>query len=380
MSWTTVADVRRKVQSRWDDGSLLRAYASGEPFPTVDVALRRPRASEVGDRWDEVQTWAASLTSGNRSGRHFTLEQSAIGGRLIGRNLLPSRAVVTSYQQAWALLGVQSMVATYDDVLAKVATEPVVRAWVIRRPLQAIGLADEWDRLIAARRWLEEHRGSGRYLREITAPGVDTKFAEGHRGVLAQLLDVSASGFVQQLGLRAKPQFTRMRFDPTLSVLSPTTELAVRHEELAGLGVRVRQALIVENEITYLSVPVPPEGVVLWGRGFDVDRAGSLPWLKGAAVTYWGDLDTYGFAILHRLRAWLPQARSVLMDRETLLGHRDRWVTEDSPTSARLEHLTDDELAVYTDLVEDRFGARIRLEQERIDWSHAERTLGSAMA
>ena len=48
----------------------------------------------------------------------------------------------------------------------------------------------------------------GRYLREVSAPRVDTKFAEWHRGVLAGILGVSASasGFLADLGLRAKPE------------------------------------------------------------------------------------------------------------------------------------------------------------------------------
>ena len=57
------------------------------------------------------------------------------------------------------------------------------------------------------------------------------------------------------------------------------------------------------------------------------------------------------------------------MDRDTLLSHRERWGTEDSPTSARLRHLAADERALYTDLVEDRFAEKLRLEQERIDWA-----------
>ncbi len=90
------------------------------------------------------------------------------------------------------------------------------------------------------------------------------------------------------------------------------------------------------------------------GRGgFDVDNVGRLPWLGGADVVYWGDIDTHGFAILDRLRAWLPEARSVLMDQETLLAHRDRWVTEDRPARSALTRLTVDEWGgLYTDLVE----------------------------
>jgi len=51
-------------------------------------------------------------------------------------------------------------------------------------------------------------------------------------------------------------------------------------------------------------------------------------------VHYWGDLDTHGFAILNQLRAWLPQTRSFLMDRQTLVEHRDRWGREPAPTAA----------------------------------------------
>ncbi|NOR71388.1 MAG: hypothetical protein GQ532_17115, partial [Methylomarinum sp.] len=34
--------------------------------------------------------------------------------------------------------------------------------------------------------------------------------------------------------------------------------------------------------------------------------------------SYWGDLDTHGFAILSRLRHYYPQVKSILMDEKTL--------------------------------------------------------------
>jgi len=380
VTWTTVTAIKEKVRRRWDDGSLLREYAAIEPFPRIDVPLRGPWPAEIGDRFGEVQAWVAALDAGSRRGARYRLEFTTVGGRLIGRNNLPSRAIVESYDQAWALLGVASGVATYDKILATTNAESAVREWVGEHPLKAISLYHEWQRLTAAYRWLDDHRGSGRYLREITAPGVDTKFAERHRSVLGQLLGVptTTGGFLAGLGLRNKPEFTRLRLHPGLGVLPPASELALRHDELPRLDLHVLRALIVENEITYLSVPIPPEGVVVWGKGFDVDRAGALPWLRDADVIYWGDLDTHGFAILNRLRAWMPQAHSVLMDLETLLAHQDRWVSEKTPTSARLDRLTPDESAVYAALVEDHLGVKLRLEQERIDWAWAESRLRSS--
>lgn len=376
-TWSTVADVRAKVRRRWDDGTLLRHHAVGEAFPVLEVPVRRPRASEIGDDLDAVRAWASSLASGSRGGAHYDLTYEAVGGRVIGRNELPSRAVVSDYRQAWALLGVADQVRELDQILTVVSEEPVLRDWVAAHPLKALQVGSAWEGVLWAYRWLQAERGSGRYLREVDAPGVDTKFIDQHRSLLAGLLTVpsASGGFIDALGLRGKPELVRLRAHPALGLVSGFSEVVVRLEELAAADLSVRTAIIVENEISYLSVPVPDNGVVVWGKGFEVDRVGSLPWLREAEVHYWGDLDTHGFAILDRLRAWLPQTRSVLMDRQTLLEHRERWGREPSPTSARLRHLTPDEAALYEDLVSDRFAERLRLEQERVDWAWVEARL-----
>lgn len=382
MTWSTTEDIAARVRRRWSSGSLLRAYAANEPFPRIEVPLRGPRVAEIGDRFTDVQRWISDLQTGARDGSRYRLEVVSVGGRLIGRNELPSRAILDSYDQAWSLLRVGGEVARFDEARAAASVEPVVDHWIAQHPLRAVSLAEDMSRVVAAFRWLEDHRGSGRYLREMAAPGVDTKFAEQHREVLGQLLGVptTTGGFLTGLGLATKPAFIRMRPDPGLGLFAPVSEVALRGDELSQLEIDVNHALIVENEITYLSVPIRSGGVVLWGKGFDVDRAGSLPWLREADITYWGDIDTHGFAILNRLRAMLPQTRSILMDRSTLLSHRERWGAEPSPTSAPLRHLTADESSLYGDLVTDQLGSQLRLEQERIAWPWAQARLGSTGA
>jgi hypothetical protein len=379
--WTTPHDIAAKVRRRWDDGSLLRAYANGDPFQPIEAPLRGPKPSQVGDDVAAAREWVAALDAGRRDDSRYTLQWQSIGGRQIGRNLLPVRAVVSSIEQVWALLGVTTMARRFDDLLALADQHPRVREWIVGHPHHALELAPEMPQLIAAYVWLDSHRQSQRYLREISAPGVDTKFAERHRTVLAAMLRVSsmASGFLADLGLRCKPGLVRLRPSPSLGFPGPTlTELAVRSEELAQLTVEPRVAVIVENEISYLSVDVPEDGIVFWGKGFEVDSIGRLRWLAEADVLYWGDIDTHGFAILDRLRARLPRARSVLMDRDTLLAHRDRWVTEDHPAKSVLTRLTPDEYDLYVELVGDGLGERVRLEQERIDWLWVEQRLAAA--
>ena len=374
-AWTTVADITAKIRRRWDDGSLLRGHARGESFEPIAVPVRGPTPAQIGDDVGAARDWVADLDRGRRQDTRYALEWKTVGGRQIGRNQLPARAVITTREQAWALLGVAAEVRCFDEMLA--VPHNGIRDWIIAHPHRALTLAPQLPGLVAAYEWLDGHRDSQRYLREISAPGVDTKFAERYRADLAGMLGVSASatGFLADLGLRAKPTLVRLRPAASLGLPGPLTEFAVRAAELVDLDVAPRVAIIVENEISYLSVPVPEDGVVIWGKGFEVDNAGRLPWLAGADVMYWGDIDTHGFAILDRLRAWLPAARSMLMDRETLMAHRDRWVTEDRPASSVLTRLTPAEFGLYNELVESSLGHRVRLEQERIDWGWVQRRL-----
>jgi hypothetical protein len=132
---------------------------------------------------------------------------------------------------------------------------------------------------------------------------------------------------------------------------------------------------VIENEITYLAFPVPAASMVIFGGGYAVPVLESLAWLASLEVSYWGDIDTHGFAILNRLRHHLPEARSVLMDRATLLDHRDHWVTEPSPTAAALDRLDGAESSLYADLITDAYAPSVRLEQERISFSAVEKAI-----
>ncbi|MDR3069262.1 MAG: DUF3322 domain-containing protein, partial [Cellulomonas sp.] len=190
MTWTTSADIRTKVRRRWDDQTLLRALACDDPFPAVSVTLHGPPVAQIGDDLLAVQDWVARLERGARADTCYGLEYADVGGRAFGRNRLPARAHVTSYDQAWALLKVADQVGRYLDILTEASGEPAVRAWVAQHPFRALRLDASWTAMLAAFRWLSQARGSGVYVRQITAPGVDTKFVERYRGTLAQMLGV----------------------------------------------------------------------------------------------------------------------------------------------------------------------------------------------
>jgi hypothetical protein len=152
------------------------------------------------------------------------------------------------------------------------------------------------------------------------------------------------------------------------------SDVALPPAQLANLSLPVERVFVVENKLNALTLPPSDGALVLFGQGYRACALGEVPWLRRVALHYWGDLDTHGYSILDRLRATLPHARSLLMDERTLVDHRELWTTE-SPSRRvvdELPHLTDAEAALYRDLRDQRYGANVRLEQERVGHAYAQ--------
>ena len=378
-SWTRPAEVRAWLGKKWQSGALLTAFAEGMDWEPLSVPLRGPVAGEIAERLAEVQEWAAEW---GRAGRGpLRVEYKKVGGRQVGSNMIPARAWIDGYDHVWELLGVRAEVRRFSSLVQATAEScPRLVPWVTRRPMQLLRLADRWDKLLATVRWIDERQSPGMYLRQLDLPGVDTKFIERHRGVLAELLDLQlapdridadAADFAGRYRFRRKPGYVRFRW-PGLCGFS---ELSVRTDEFAAPPSGASRAYVVENEITYLAFPLPADAVVIFGGGYAVDVLEPLGWLTDLDLVYWGDIDTHGFAILNRLRHRFGHARSMLMDRATLLEHRGQWVTEPRPTAAALDLLDAEETELYRDLVEGALGPSVRLEQERIRFAAIEQAL-----
>ena len=254
--------------------------------------------------------------------------------------------------------------------------------WLQSQPRRALGLADDWPRLLAIVAWLQAHPRPGLYLRQVDLPGIDSKFIETQRAVLAELLDqmlppdavdTTARGtnqFAARYGFRDKPQRVRLRFlDPQHAAWVPGTDAdyTISASAFVRLQPPVRRVFITENEINFLAFPPAADSLVVFGAGYGFDALAQAAWMQRCALHYWGDIDTHGFAILDQLRSHFPHALSFLMDRDTLLAHEDQWVTEPQPTQRELPRLDLGERRLYDDLRWRRLQeAPLRLEQERI--------------
>jgi hypothetical protein len=227
------------------------------------------------------------------------------------------------------LLGTADQVRRLDLLLdATRASLPALVAWVTSHPFEALKVAGEWDHVLATVIWIAGSDTGSVYLRQIDVPGVDTKFVEGHRRLLINLLTLvlpservddrfSAAEFAGRFGFLSKPGMTRLRFLSGLDSWVPSertasdparqfapaeapdprpvqgrpgwlpagiSELSFRTDELADLDPGVGTVFLVENEVTYLGFPSVPGSIVVFGSGFHIQET-PLPTLGTPLVS-----------------------------------------------------------------------------------------------
>lgn len=430
-SLTTLKEIRAQMLRLWNRGDLLRAVleqrlstrsddhsstvhsitlpsstahstrlaggatkSSAITFP-YKLVLKKPKSSDYGRRFDEVRGWVKTLSDI----RYTRVELVETRHPQLGKNRVPDSLWVDSLQDAIALIGKGRDVEAFDQIVQRIWNQPIelrqaLISWVIHSPLKSLELAEDWEQLLLVHSTIVKHPNSALYLRQVSVPGVDTKFIEAHRPVLGQWLDTTmpatsvhdqhtgARGFAKRFGFRDKPVRIRLRsMDSTKPVLLlpgqaeannnrivNAADITLDEATLCLLNPQHSHVIITENEINYLSLPELSNAIALFGSGYGLRILGGVEWLRQREVFYWGDIDTHGFAILDELRANLPEVKSLLMDSDTLLAHESFWTNESKPANRVLPRLSESETTLYRALVENRFGAGVRLEQERIDY------------
>jgi hypothetical protein len=270
---------------------------------------------------------------------------------------------------------------------------PVLVPWLQANALRALALADRWPRLLDIVQWLQARPRPGVYLRQVDLPGVHSKYIEEHAAVLSELFDLvlpadaidssvtGAANLARRYGFRAKPVRVRFRLlDPQRSLLgtSVAEDVTVDHGTFALLAPAVSRVFITENEVNFLAFPPVADAMVVFGAGYGFDMLAAVRWLQQRTIHYWGDIDTHGFAILDQLRGHFPHVESFLMDRATLLAHREQWTDEPQPVLRELSRLAASERALFDELRWQRLeDMHVRLEQERIGFGRLVQVLAS---
>ena len=145
MIWTGPAALRAQVQKLWERGDLLASVVTGEPLFPRRLTLRGPSSQEMTDRFGEVRVWIGEL----RAMPHCRVEMREFRHHLFGTNAMPQEVWIDTLDYALAIVGKRREASRFGGLLeATRACQPELLAWLAKRPLRALELAEEWHRLL----------------------------------------------------------------------------------------------------------------------------------------------------------------------------------------------------------------------------------------
>jgi hypothetical protein len=370
--WTTLEDVRERIRREWQKGLLpVAAWShSGVDFP-YRIGLKGPTSRELSEHFDDARAWIALWKDQPVEWREFVHP-------LLGRNKVPVALVWNDLSELLVFIGKKAETERFITLADQIVNRfSELESWIVKNPHAVLEQSQDWPRLLNVLAWLKEHPRPGIYLRQIDVEDVHTKFLEAHRGLLSELLDLvlppeavdfqlrGVAQFAERYGFLTKPVLVRFRrLEPSVP-----KEQTWRLSDWARWTPLPQRVLITENEINFLALPDWPDTLAVFGSGYGFDGWEKIEWLQKVKVYYWGDLDTHGFAILDQLRSRVPAVSSLMMDRDTLLAHKNLWGHEPQPTDRTLTRLNEAELEVYHGLQSGRWAPQLRLEQEKIGYA-----------
>ena len=254
--------------------------------------------------------------------------------------------------------------------LASVLSEvdPMFHRLLVRRLALWRHLPDE--QVVKAARMatqLEAGCAQGMPLRALAIAGNDSKFFEHHENLLKALLDVRFEGEASRQGLTSFLGASQegehwLLVAPLAEGLLPFKRMRITASELRDTALPAKRILLIENDRCLHQLPKPiPDTIAILGAGLNLGWL-DAPWLLGCNVAYWGDIDTWGLAMLASARRHLPHLHALLMDRASFEAYPARAVNEPvHAASPPPDVLTPEEAALDQHL---RTLEKGRLEQE----------------
>lgn len=266
--------------------------------------------------------------------------------------------------------------------------DPIFRRLLIRqRHLWIDRTDDDVIRAAALSMALSAGCAAGRPLRAVSLAGIDSKFFERHRALIAALLDERFDGQVANLGLEGflgaldEGDHWLLVMPLDRSLLS-FAQQRVRARELAACGLPGTHVLIVENEECAHALPELPETVAILGAGLNLAWLASPCWQRHC-IGYWGDIDTWGLQMLAQARRHQSHVQSVLMGRAVFAQFASSLAVVEPvrATTDAPDTLTQDEVEFYGELhrlplcrIEQEFLPAPLVREALLQWRHGRQT------
>lgn len=365
-------EIRRKALNLYPEFLASFLAGDGDFFPRDIRASKAPPGDDLSAAIQEVRRLREQ--SKEFTGTGYSVEWREVNSRKLGRNFFPARIFFANQEDFLACIGKQREFARFRQVAMEIRTAfPQLENWIRSHVALIIDRTTDATGLLEVVRYFQAHPRPDRFARELPL-SVDSKFIERHQTILRDWFDLvlpastiraDEEHFCRRYGIRYVEPNVAVRFlDPSLQMELgfPCSELYLPLHTLGNLSVADASAFIVENKVNLFTMPPLPRTIALGALGDNVTLFRHISWLSNVPITYWGDMDVEGFQILSSLRGLFPEARSFLMDRESLVRYRDSSGKGKGQKPGVPLFLRASEAAAFAICRDDN----LRIEQERI--------------
>ena len=371
-----LSDLRHKAQRLYPD--FLLSSVEGINFFPLNIKITKLSTKDhyldLQKKIQEISRVEKQKNSG------ITLSYQDISTRRYGVQSIPAEVSFHSHKGFVTFIDKREESENYfQDMTLLKKDVPELLSWAQQKKSIPFIVKNHphWKEFLSVCRYFLDNSVHSLYLRQIPL-NIHTKFIEEHKAALRLLLDhclpperinSHESNFQKRFGINSDPLLVRCRFlDPKLMSESGQTfkDISVPIDQLKEWKNLERQNdmafLIVENKMTFLTLPDLPRTIALFGKGITAEAFRHLPFLKKSPLYYWGDMDIQGLEILSQFRKSFPQVRSLFMNFDTLDQFKHWCVPGNHKTRGAKLCLTPEERELFKFLAENS----LRLEQERI--------------
>lgn len=369
------AVVAQLMQREWRNTTHLRARLSGErPFP-LRLSLKAPTGNQALTDLEHFQQFIKSWKNWQNLGQ---LQWQGKKYQQLGEQQVPVALQINSMPELINILGPKAEARSrhWEQLMRPLLKLNVSLSPVLVRHLIVLeSMTVEESQLLAqVLPQLRPGLGQRGYIRGLPLQGVDTKFVENYQNLIVELLDslhhdavTHQGGLLRWLNCCANPAgwlIVRPLCQQSRKQLADLPILQMDTATLQQHPLPASNILIVENKQSGYALPDLEDTIAVFGGGRNTTWMQG-EWLAHKHIAYWGDIDSWGLAILSEARERQPQLQALMMDQATLLQHQTRMVDEDKFYPSLPVVLTTTEQQLFHRLREGYFG-NTRLEQERI--------------
>ncbi len=364
----TSAEIKKKASRKYTD--YLRGVAAGKTFQPIEIQCDKKASDTIAEyqkEFNDIRSLSKEV-----KGYGYTIHWKTVKTKMLGTQGLPSKIKFETAEDFERFLQKVKEVDVFRKNVALIKGRfPKLQCWIEKYPLKVIDNSEDWNDILKVLDYFSKNPKPQLYIRELPIE-VHTKFIERHNTLIGELLDIVIKEYINTNEKEFEKRYNLHYDEPTVRIRLLDRTLAKKFfygldditipvSQFLKLQIPISKVYIVENKVNFLTFPLIPNSIVIWGKGYGVASIKDSELLKSIVLTYWGDLDAQGFEILSQFRSYFAHVKSLLMDKTTF----DKYFENDlgTPSKVKVElNLTTEEENLYQYIKANNY----RLEQEKI--------------